>query len=58
MLAFRQAGLGHDAARHRARLTYAAYVGFLQLKLTLELPHLSHEQYDAYVEHVISALVP
>ncbi len=57
-LAFRQAGLDPDAARHRARLTYAAYVGFLQLNLTLELPHLSHEQYEAYVEHVIAALVP
>lgn len=58
MLAFRQAGLGGEDARHRARLTYAAYVGFLQLNLTLELPHLSHEQYEAYVEHVIEALVP
>lgn len=58
ILAFRQVGLDHDEARHRARLTYAAYVGFLQLNLTLELPHLSHEQYDAYVEHVIEALVP
>jgi AcrR family transcriptional regulator len=58
MLAFRQAGLDHNEARHRARLTYAAYVGFLQLNLTLELPHLSHEQYEAYVEHVIEALVP
>lgn len=57
-LAFRQAGLDPDAARHRARLTYAAYVGFLQLNLTLELPHLSHEQYEAYVEHVIATLVP
>jgi AcrR family transcriptional regulator len=35
VLAFRQAGLDHDAARYRARLTYAAYVGFLQLNLTL-----------------------
>lgn len=58
VLAYLQAGLDHDAARHRARLTYAAYVGFLQLNLTLELPHLSHEQYEAYVEHVIGALVP
>lgn len=58
MLAFRQTGLPPDEARHRARLTYAAYVGFLQLNLTLELPHLSHEQYEAYVEHVIEALVP
>jgi AcrR family transcriptional regulator len=57
-LAFRQAGLATDEAQHRARLTYAAYVGFLQLNLTLELPHLSHEQYDAYVEHLIEALVP
>ena len=57
-LAFRQAGMDPEAARHRARLTYAAYVGFLQLNLTLELPHLSHEQYEAYVEHVIAALVP
>jgi AcrR family transcriptional regulator len=56
--AFREAGLDLDAARHRARLTYAAYVGFLQLNLTLELPHLSHEQYEAYVEHVIATLVP
>ncbi|MGH8215214.1 MAG: TetR/AcrR family transcriptional regulator [Rhodanobacteraceae bacterium] len=58
MLAFRQAGLGGEDARHRARLTYSAYVGFLQLNLALELPHLSHEQYEAYVEHVIDALVP
>jgi AcrR family transcriptional regulator len=57
-LAFRQAGLDHEAAQHRARLSYAAYVGFLQLNLTLELPHLSHEQYEAYVEHVIATLVP
>ncbi|HET7932248.1 MAG TPA: TetR/AcrR family transcriptional regulator [Rhodanobacteraceae bacterium] len=57
-LAFRQAGLRHDVAQHRARLTYAAYVGFLQLNLTLEVPHLSHEQYEAYVEHLIATLVP
>jgi len=56
--AFREAGLDSAAARHRARLTYAAYVGFLQMNLTLELPHLSHEQYEAYVEHVIATLVP
>ncbi|WHZ19576.1 MAG: Transcriptional regulator, AcrR family [Rhodanobacteraceae bacterium] len=57
-VAFRQAGLASEDARHRARLTYAAYVGFLQLNVALELPHLSHEQYEAYVEHVIGALVP
>lgn len=57
-VAFKQAGLVPEHARHRARLTYAAYVGFLQLNVALELPHLSHEQYDAYVEHAIEALVP
>ncbi|MBS0381249.1 MAG: TetR/AcrR family transcriptional regulator [Proteobacteria bacterium] len=57
-VAFRRAGLASEHASHRARLTYAAYVGFLQLNVALELPHLSHEQYDAYVEHVIETLVP
>ena len=57
-LAFRQAGLTLENARHRARLTYAAYVGFVQLNLTLELPHLSHAQFDAYVDHLIATLVP
>src|SRR5690606_16286845 len=32
---FRQAGLAREPAQHRARLTYAAYVGFLQLNLQL-----------------------
>lgn len=57
-LAFRQAGLTIENARHRARLTYAAYVGFVQLNLALELPHLSHAQFDAYVDHLIATLVP
>src|SRR3546814_8045430 len=33
---FRQAGLGRSDAQHRARLAYAAYVGFLQLQLQLQ----------------------
>lgn len=33
---FRQAGLSSTDARHRARLAYAAYVGFLQLSLQLQ----------------------
>lgn len=56
--AYREAGLAPPQALNRARLTYAAYVGFLQLNLTLELPHLSYEQYEAYVEHLIATLVP
>jgi AcrR family transcriptional regulator len=58
MLAFRQLGLGRAEAQHRARLTYAAYVGFLQLSLQLGQPRLHHDEFDAYVEHVTSTLIP
>lgn len=53
-----EAGLEPVAALHRARLTYAAYVGFLQLNFTLGLPRISHEEFDAYVEHMIATLTP
>jgi len=56
--AYRQAGMSKVEALHRARLAYAAYVGFLQLSLVPELPRLSQEQFEAYVEHVITTLVP
>jgi AcrR family transcriptional regulator len=56
--AYRQAGLGASDALNRARLTYAAYVGFLQLNFTLGLPRLSHDEFDAYVEHMIATLIP
>lgn len=55
---FRQAGLGRTESQHRARLTYAAYVGFLQLSLQLQQPRMSHEEFEAYLEHVISTLIP
>ena len=55
---YKEAGLESIVALHRARLTYAAYVGFLQLNFTLGLPRLSHEEFDAYVEHVIGTLTP
>jgi AcrR family transcriptional regulator len=56
--AYTEAGLETDEALNRARLTYAAYVGFLQLNFTLGLPRLSHEEFDAYVEHMIATLIP
>lgn len=56
--AYLQAGMARPEALHRARLTYSAYVGFLQLNMTLGLPRLSHEEFDAYVEHVIATLIP
>jgi AcrR family transcriptional regulator len=58
MLAFRQLGLGRAEAQNRARLTYAAYVGFLQLSLQLGQPRLHHDEFDAYVDHVMVTLIP
>src|SRR5690606_9889285 len=55
---FRQAGLGRAAAPHRARLAYADYVGFLQLSLQLHQPRLQHDEFEAYVEHVMDTLIP
>ena len=55
---FRQAGLSRTDAQHRARLAYAAYVGFLQLNLQLHQPRLQHDEFEAYVEHVMATLIP
>ena len=58
MASFRQAGLSSTDARHRARLAYAAYVGFLQLSLQLQQPKQAREEFESYVEHVIETLIP
>ncbi|RYI35462.1 MAG: TetR/AcrR family transcriptional regulator [Acetobacteraceae bacterium] len=55
---FRQAGLSRTASQHRARLAYAAYVGFLQLSLQLHHPRLHQDEFEAYVEHVMDTLIP
>jgi AcrR family transcriptional regulator len=57
-LAFRALGLGRRDALNRARLAYAAYVGFLQLILQLRLQRIDPTDYDAYVEHVVDTLIP
>lgn len=54
---FRQAGLQRTDAQHRARLAYAAYVGFLQLSLQLH-PRLAHDEFEGYVEHMMTTLIP
>lgn len=56
--AYREAGMKPAQAQHRARLTYAAYVGFMQINMTLGLPRLGHDEFDAYVDHVTDTLVP
>ncbi len=55
---FRQAGLTRTEAQHRARLAYAAYVGFLQLNLQLHQARMPQEEFEAYVEHLTATLVP
>lgn len=55
---FRQAGLGRNDAQNRARLAYAAYVGFLQLNLQLKQTRLQHDEFEAYVEHMMATLIP
>jgi AcrR family transcriptional regulator len=55
---FRQAGLDPTAAQHRARQAYAAYVGFLQLNLQLNQTRLQHDEFEAYVEHMMATLIP
>ena len=55
---FRQAGLSRTDSQHRARLAYAAYVGFLQLSLQLHQPRLQLDEFEAYVEHVMQTLIP
>jgi AcrR family transcriptional regulator len=56
--AYRQLGMGRRQAAQRARLAYAAYVGFLQLTLQLGMPRLDHAEFEDYVEHVIATLIP
>ena len=55
---FRQAGLSRTDALHRARLLYAAYVGFLQLNLQLHQARMQHDEFEAYVEHMMATLIP
>lgn len=55
---FRQAGLNRLDAQNRARLAYAAYVGFLQLSLQLGQPRLHHDEFEAYVAHLMATLIP
>jgi AcrR family transcriptional regulator len=55
---FREAGLSQKDALNRARMTYAMYVGVLQL----ELPRFKNRQpiegFDGYIEHMMATLVP
>ena len=56
--AFRAAGLDQTDAQHRARLAYAAYVGFLQLNLQLGQRDMQREEFEDYVNHMMATLIP
>ncbi len=55
--ALAELGLDRNAARHRARLTYSSYVGYLQLQAKGLVPDRGSEEFDAYVGHVIDTLL-
>ncbi|HET9034451.1 MAG TPA: TetR/AcrR family transcriptional regulator [Dokdonella sp.] len=55
---YAEAGFEPTAAKHRARLAYTAYSGFLQLNQRHGMPRMDQEEYAAYVDHVIATLVP
>jgi len=56
--AFAEIGFEKNEASHRARLTYSAYLGFLQLQRQHQAPSLSSEEFEAYMTHVIATLIP
>ena len=56
--AFEELGMDPEIARYQARLTYSVYLGFLQLQKQHQTPSLSSEEFEAYIEHVISTLIP
>lgn len=56
--AFGEIGFDAADAKHRARLTYSTYLGFLQLQRQHQAPRLSSEEFEAYMTHVIETLIP
>lgn len=56
--AFKELGMDETSADHHARLTYSVYLGFLQLQRQEQVPALSSQQFEAYLDHVISTLIP
>ncbi|MGB0515140.1 MAG: hypothetical protein ACPGJE_09915 [Wenzhouxiangellaceae bacterium] len=55
--AFRELGLDDASARHRARLTYTSYVGYIQLQMRGMAPERGSDEFEAYVHHAIEVLL-
>lgn len=56
--AFNSLGMEPGEARHRARLTYTAYVGFLQMARQLHGTRMSGDEFEGYVSHMMKTLIP
>ncbi|MEM1412701.1 MAG: TetR/AcrR family transcriptional regulator [Pseudomonadota bacterium] len=56
--AFTELGMDEVEADHHARLTYSVYLGFLQLQRQRQVPALSSQNFEAYLDHVIATLIP
>jgi AcrR family transcriptional regulator len=55
---YTQAGLDADGARHRALLSYSAYVGIFEVMATAPERAPVGSDLDAYLGHMVSALMP
>jgi len=55
--AFRELGMDEEAARHRARLTYTSYVGYIQLQIRGMAPERGSGEFESYVRHAIDTLL-
>lgn len=55
--AFRELGMDDEAARHRARLTYTSYVGYIQLQIRGMAPERGSDEFESYVVHAIETLL-
>lgn len=58
MQAYRSLNFSRRDAVNRARLVYAAYVGFLQLMMQLKLTRMDQEEFEGYVLHVVDTFIP
>lgn len=55
--ALEELGLPASDACHRANLMYSSYVGYLQLQAQGQVSDKDDAEFDAYVQHVIEALI-
>ncbi len=56
--AFVELNMPAKEAASRAMLTYAAYVGYLQLLEQQQAPEPDGADFDPYLEHIINTLIP